>query len=650
MGMAVPEAPVSGAVDLPGLSKYRELGFPEIARGYQKVAADFLVRRSGAMLCDPMRAGKCIEAIMADTLVGSRRTLFVAPALAKWVWSDELLKWTGEGAFILDGLSGRQARQVCVTCRGRGDVAGETCSGCVQHNGQSYGYIIHEARTISRPIPFTRRVPPPPLPTKQRRRSSRQPRVRHVVNLFSDAARRTGEWYGPPHPTRTRIAALTAEYEREAQRMADSRFRCTKHEDVTGPDPSQTCFKCWTEFRETLKSARYVVTNYDILGAQRMDVGGGVMQERYDLQGWASTLEWLSFDVVILDESHVTRGRAKNKKDRLRSRQAKLRQILQRVSRVWLLSGTPIYAYVRDLQQQLDLATKGLFGDEWAFDERYCEGHRGEFGWVNTGRSILADTELKPRLKTLMLKRSRADIYDELPPKTRQVIRIDPEGTVGRIRRDGDRIFSLEKALAEALSFKVGAVIENVVQGLVQGEKCIVYSFSRKNARTLFRAIESAIVTGPNASALRRASARCWLGSGEVTAKARAKMCKKFEAHTGAGAFVATTDAFRDGGVSMKSASAVHFADLHWLPTAMFQAEDRAWDRDNGFSILYYIANGTVDERFEDVVLPRVEMLSKMADEKSAEEMQSVLTSSKDDRSVAEEMFARLTKHLRVTN
>jgi hypothetical protein len=96
-------------IPLPGLERARALGLTTKRRDYQAEDVAFLLRRSYAVLGEPPRAGKSIVALMVSVLADCKKTLIVCNALGKYVWAEEVKKWTGEDALLLEGRSGRFA-------------------------------------------------------------------------------------------------------------------------------------------------------------------------------------------------------------------------------------------------------------------------------------------------------------------------------------------------------------------------------------------------------------------------------------------------------------------------------------------------------------------------------------------------------------
>lgn len=560
LGVEAPLAPIEANVDLaedarsmPGLQRYLELELNKKLRPYQREGALFLARRAWAMNCDPMRSGKTLQSLAASILINAEKVLIVCPALAKYVWADEISKWLGEEAFILEGRAGSVARQFCRTCRATGRVGTDRCPDCRLRNGAANGFRLFRNRE---------------------------------------------------------------------------------------------------EVQVGLAAAHYVIVNYDLLVAQKATDEVGRAFVRDDLQGWAPVLASHRFNLCIADESHLLRGWSSDAKKKGQTRRDRFVQTVKYIPTVWALTGTPIFGYVRDLWGQVDAISDGLFSNRsnlpFAFHKRYAEGHKGEYGWIANGRTALADSELPHRLSYFKMQRPRSVILKQQPPKDRQVIRIQEDEKTKKAIVKAAAITGSEAKLTRLMmqtaAIKRKVVVENVLNELAEGNKVIVFTLLRKLCEQMGAAIESACRKKDVATKMREVNTKIWTAHGDTPPKGRFQMAQVFREHPGAGAFVATIDSLQVA-VSLKGASSVHFADLHWQPAAMLQAEDRPYEVGiTGLGIVYYVVRNSIDEHVEATVLPKVQTLAKVLAEKGAGEMSTAFAGKQETVS---EIFARLTTHLR---
>lgn len=89
-------------------------------RDYQLRGAAFLARRAIAILSFPTQTGKTPTAISATLLAGSLRNLVICPAAVKHQWAEEIYKFTGEHALMLEGKAAKDSRELCELCHGQG--------------------------------------------------------------------------------------------------------------------------------------------------------------------------------------------------------------------------------------------------------------------------------------------------------------------------------------------------------------------------------------------------------------------------------------------------------------------------------------------------------------------------------------------------
>lgn len=562
------------AAALPGLERYRRLELPAKLRPYQKEGALFLARRAYAMNCDPMRAGKSAMALAASVLVDAKKTLVIAPAIAKYVWAEQAALWLKEEALILEGRAGDLAKRYCKVCDARGKIKGTdgeliTCTACRMRNGQANGYKTFDTYVW--------------------------------------------EW--------DENGKLTCE--------------CPKHRDEMSHDfmiSPLVCPLCVNELHAAIGAASIVVCNYDILISQKNADAAGKLFSVEHLQGWAPVLAAHKFDLAILDESHLIRGFSTDSARKGQTRRERVCEVTENIPIAWALTGTPIFGFVRDLWGQLDCVSKGaLTGNgvndrlPFTFHAHFCEGQKDDYGWRADGRSIYADTELPQRLAVFKIQRPRSLILSQMPPKTRQVVRIDAGEVGAKKPRGANDEARLANLLKKTFDAKVDYVTENVISELGEGNKCVVFVFLRESAEKMGKAVEAACKKADVKTRMREVDAKIWTVHGDTSPQGRFEMARAFREHPKAGAFIATIDSVQVA-ISLKGATSVHFADLHWQPAALLQAEDRPYEvGTTGLSILYYIVRGSVDEHIEAIVLPKVKTLADIVNEKGADELRNAL-------------------------
>lgn len=415
---------------------------------------------------------------------------------------------------------------------------------------------------------------------------------------------------------------------------------CPDCKSKNGQSYGYKIFHTREETLDALKRARFVIANYDILTPQMKHSAAGVRSEREDLPGWYGVLAAVGFDLCIIDEAHILRGRSKGNRVG-ESRRDKLKVVCQFIERVWELTGTPIFGRVADMWAMLDVLTHGLFGLGWDFDKRYANGHKGEYGWENDG--MTNPDELKSRLDAFLLKRDRKEILPELPPKTRQIIRIDAGKADFKKPPKGTGSGGIHGALRVTANIKEDIVVEAVSNEAAEGGKCVVFTYLRDNAQAMYAAFEKAREKDPR---LKLRNLRVWCVTGDVSTDARFKQAQAFREWEGAAIFIATIDSVPVA-ISLKGAQSVHFADLTFDPATLLQAEDRPYEMGTtGLAIIYYVVEKTIDEHVIELVLPKMEMLENILAESAATDFSHAFSSKQTPEQIAEEIWARMEANI----
>ena len=150
---------------------------------------------------------------------------------------------------------------------------------------------------------------------------------------------------------------------------------------------------------------RAVVISYNMLAALRHEMVG------------------VAWGLVVCDESHTMRttlGRADS--DLTEAAAALVKGAMRAV----LLTGTPSLNRPFDIYRQVDALCPGLLGaSKWDFGDAYCESKVMPTGGRSaSGGCRLHELHLLLSATCYLLRRTKADVAAELPPKRRTVVRL----------------------------------------------------------------------------------------------------------------------------------------------------------------------------------------------------------------------------------
>jgi|SRR5882672_738497 len=315
------------------------------------------------------------------------------------------------------------------------------------------------------------------------------------------------------------------------------------------------------------------------------------------LHSWVDQIiEWGPSNIV-LDEGHLYQ----NEKSR-RSKAAREVRQSPTVLTALALTGTPLTNRVRDLWNLIDIISPGRVGKNFfKFGIRYCAGHQEEVSrdigavWDFTGQSNL--DELRKRLARFTLRRTKEEVKLELPPKTRQIIRMEVPAKFQQqsVEKINKRL--LNAVMVRAVDGKLPQVIQLAKDHLEGGQSVVVFTFRR-------------IVAEHITTKLSATGFPCRFIHGDVLQKKRDRILNELRdaSQVGPVLLCATIDCTAVA-IDLTFASAGIVAELTYEPHELLQAEARLhrFGQQNNVLIQYPIALGTVEEAIAEVVIDRLD-------------------------------------------
>ena len=269
---------------------------------------------------------------------------------------------------------------------------------------------------------------------------------------------------------------------------------------------------------------------------------------------------------------------------------------------VHVLTGTPLTNRPRDLFPLLQLVDHPLGRSFLAFARRYCDGHKNDYGYWQTGGAS-HEAELAVQLQGVMLRRTKDEVLD-LPPKQRSWIEMDVDASVRealehatarfvaeeRTERGGRLGIAMFSGARRRLAVaKVPHTLDFVRGAVAQGEKVVLFSCFTHATRRFARALGDMAVTV----------------TGEVPTDKRQALVDRFQNDDSVRVFIGQIHA-AGVGINLTAARQVVFNDLDWVPANHWQAEDRTHriGQRGTVNVTYMIARETL-EAFVRTVLER---------------------------------------------
>jgi len=341
-----------------------------------------------------------------------------------------------------------------------------------------------------------------------------------------------------------------------------------------------------------LPPADLYIINYDILGAR--------LEE----------LKAVGIKFVVLDECHFVKNKAAQ-------RTKAVKALCKGVEKVVALSGTPITNRPVEFFTALNLIRPEAFPSFWRYAQEYCGAKHNGFGWDFTGATNLEKLH-EMLTRTVMVRRLKADVLKELPPKTRAVVSLEIEDRKGYERLEMELrewVRENRNANAEALSR-----IEQLKQAaFARKEKAAlswIKDFLDSDQKLVVFCTHTATVDAVM-SAFPGVSVRV---DGRDSQNARQTSVDRFQEDDSVRLFVGNIKA-AGVGITLTASSNTCFLELSWAPSDHDQAEDRVHriGQDDAVTAWYLLADGTIESEISKLLDSKRSVLSQALDGKEAD-------------------------------
>lgn len=349
------------------------------------------------------------------------------------------------------------------------------------------------------------------------------------------------------------------------------------------------------------------------------------------LRGWKKELEKYGFSSVIFDEIQELRHAGTEK-------YSAASLLASASENVIGLSGTPIYNLGSEIWNVINIIDFHCLGDWESFSREWCCGY---------GSRMIAKPELLGehlKREGLMLRRNKAEVLSELPPKRRLVQYIDFDDKVyaDLMRPLSEKFLCLkntesasQKALIEDeicqinrqatgvskapyVAAFVSALLENGEKVLLMAHHHAVMDIYKKELKSF----HPAFITGRETDAQKQKSVDDFMNG-------KTDLC-----------VISLRSA---SGLNLQRASCVVFGELDWSPAVHSQAEDRAHRMGQQDSVLcyYLVSPAGSDSEMQDALGLKVsQFVGIMGDEVPSNE--DVLASQNEAREHIKKMVRAL--------
>ncbi|MBD3240750.1 MAG: helicase [Chitinivibrionales bacterium] len=314
-----------------------------------------------------------------------------------------------------------------------------------------------------------------------------------------------------------------------------------------------------------------------------------------------TAIEQTPWDLIILDEGQ-----------RIKNWEAKTSQTIKglRSTYALVLSGTPLENRLEELHSVVEFVDDRRLGPDFRFHyEHRLTDERGR----TTGYGNL--DALREKLRPLLLRRTRAQILKELPPRTTEVVRITPTAEQAELHTAQMRVISaiakkpyvsemdllrLQKALLAArMCANSTYLVDKVEPGFstkLQELAVLLPRLASEEGRKTVVFSEWTTMLGLIEKILKRHGETYVRLDGSVPQKKRALLVRRFSTDS-ACPFILMTNAGATG-LNLQSANTVVNVDLPWNPAVLEQRIGRAHRMGQRRPVHVYllVTEGTIEE------------------------------------------------------
>lgn len=356
-----------------------------------------------------------------------------------------------------------------------------------------------------------------------------------------------------------------------------------------------------------------------------------VLLINYDIVSKFPELKKSRWDLRVMDECHFVKN--------AKAQRTKATLAIKSTYKL-ALSGTPMLNRPVELFTILNDLDKDSWPSAFSYAKRYCDAKHNGFGWDFSGASNLE--ELQDRLRgTIMVRRLKADVLTELPPKRRQLIQFEVNGAAELVREEkeqyeqrAERISELSQRVEIAKAGEDRAAYESAVMALREGQGALFAEMAKirhevalkklpKCIEFVREALESSkvIVFAHHLDIVAQLESefpQAAIVTGETKAELRQGEVEKFQNQSDCNIFIGNLAAAE--GLTLTAATHVIFVEGQWVPGKLAQMEDRAHRIGQHDSVLcsYLVLEGSLDAVMAKSCVEKMDVCDRTLDREHA--------------------------------
>ena len=362
---------------------------------------------------------------------------------------------------------------------------------------------------------------------------------------------------------------------------------------------------------------------------------------------WPKKMEFM-WDMVIMDECHRCKSRGARRTRSLlgfRPTRREAERGEQSTSgvpakRKLLLSGTPFENRPAELFPLVSYIAPEVFKSRWSFEKRYCGASFNGFGYEAKGAANLDELQKKLR-ENCFVRRLKADVLTDLPPKTRSVVLLPKSGCEGAVAEEQrvwrEQEVELEKAQAEYEVAKAEDSEDSFQAAVGRLKKAAATAFSEvakvRHATALAKLPQCVELLKEEVEQcgkvvcfvhhhdvgyrLREEFGKdCVLVTGETPPDERQAAVQRFQKDPSLKLFIGSIRATGEG-ITLTAASHVVFVECDWVPGKLSQCEDRLHriGQRECVTVKHFILEGSIDARMIQTCVEKQGVIDKALDE-----------------------------------